>query len=165
MAKLGRTHVMIAKDMVDRSRSVRQVAADFGVDESTLRYRLRWAADAPDGRRERASVLAGWDERIDAVLARFEDARVVPEGRGYCQAQVLHGMLRREYQFAGSYQAVRRYLRRRFGTGPVQAIRRVETPPGVQAQHEWFDVESGIAGERWAMHGLLGTLSHLSSLV
>jgi len=160
MAKLGRTHVMIAKDMVDRSRSVRQVAADFGVDESTLRYRLRRAADAPDGRRERASVLAGWDERIDAVLARFEDARVVPEGRGYCQAQVLHGMLRREYQFAGSYQAVRRYLRRRFGTGPVQAIRRVETPPGVQAQHDWFDVESRIAGERWAMHGLLGTLSH-----
>ena len=163
MAKLGRTHVMIAQAMVERAQSVRRVASDLGVDESTLRYRLRRAAadpEAPDGRRERASVLAGWDERIDAVLARFEDARVVPEGQGYCQTQVLHGILRREYQFTGSYQAVRRYLRRRFGTGPVQAIRRVETPPGVQAQHDWFDVETRIAGARWPMHGLLGTLSH-----
>ena len=124
MAKLGRTDVMIAQAMIERSRSLRQVAADFGVDESTLRYRLRRATEDPearDGRRERASVLAGWDERIDAVLARFADARVVRDGPGYCQTQVLHGILRREYQFTGSYQAVRRYLGRRFGPGPVQA--------------------------------------------
>jgi len=160
MAKLTRTHVMLAQQMVERTGSVRQVAADLGVDESTLRYRLQRDPEAPDGRRDRVTVLAGWDERIDAVLARFDDARVVPAAAGHCPTQVLHDALRREYGFHGSYQAVRRYLRRRFAAAPVQAIRRVETPPGVQAQHDWFDVEGRIAGERLALHGLIGTLSH-----
>ncbi|HEV2179466.1 MAG TPA: hypothetical protein VGR59_04070, partial [Gemmatimonadaceae bacterium] len=32
--------------------------------------------------------------------------------------------------------------------------------PGVQAQHDWFDVASRIAGVRCLLHGLIGTLSH-----
>lgn len=160
MAKLGRTHVMIAQEMVDRAVSVRQVAAQLGVDESTLRYRLGRSVDAPDGRCIRASALAGWEERVDAVLARFEDPRVVPEGTGHCEAQMLHEILVREFGFTGSYQAVRRSLKRRFADPPVQAVRRVETPPGIQAQHDWFDFEGLIAGERRALHGLIGTLSH-----
>ena len=121
---------MIAKEMVDRSVSVRQVALQLGVDESTLRYRLGRSVDAPDGRIVRATVMAGWDERVDAVLHRFGDARLVPEGTGHCAAQTLHGMLVREHGFTGSYQAVRRYLQRRFAAPPVQAVRRVETPAG-----------------------------------
>lgn len=151
---------MIAQEMIDRSVSVRQVALRLGVDESTLRYRLGRSLDAPDGRAQRARALAGWDERIDAVLACFGDARLVPEGTGHCEAQTLHGMLVREHGFTGSYQAVRRYLKRRFAAPPVQAVRRVETPAGVQAQHDWFDFEAVIAGERRALHGLIGTLSH-----
>lgn len=150
---------MLAQEMVDRSVSVRQVATQLGVDESTLRYRLHRPLDAPDGRSERATALAGWDERVDAVLTRFADARVVPEGTGRCTAQQLYAALVREHEFSGSYQAVRRYLKRRFVT-PIQAVRRIETPPGVQAQHDWFDVVSWIAGVRCMLHGLIGTLSH-----
>jgi transposase len=149
---------MIAQEMKRRDVSVRRIAAQLDVDESTLRYRLKRALDAPDGRRDRASALTGWEERIEAVLTRFDDGRVVAAGRGHCQAQVLHGVLTREYGFTGSYQAVRRYVKRRFPT-PVQAVRRVETPPGVQAQHDWFDFQGRIAGERRALHGLIGTLS------
>ena len=151
---------MIAHEMVDRAVSVRQVAAQLGVDESTLRYRLGRPLDAPDGRAARATALTGWDARVDAVLTRFGDARVVTGGTGHCEAQMLHGLLVAEYQFAGSYQAVRRYLHRRFAARPMQAVRRVETPPGVQAQHDWFDFEGVIGGERRALHGLIGTLSH-----
>ena len=150
---------MLAQEMVDRSVSVRQVATQLGVDESTLRYRLKRRLEAPDGRAERATALAGWEARVDAVLTRFADARVVPEGTGQCTAQQLHAALVREHGFPGSYQAVRRYLKRRFVT-PVQAVRRIETPPGVQAQHDWFDVVSRIAGEQCTRHGLIGTLSH-----
>jgi hypothetical protein len=57
---------MIAHEMVDRAVSVRQVAAQLGVDESTLRYRLGRSVDAPDGRAVRATALAGWDGRVDA---------------------------------------------------------------------------------------------------
>jgi len=151
---------MIAQEMVDRAVSVRHVAAQLGVDESTLRYRLARSLDAPDGRRDRPSALAGWEERIDAVLTRFGDARVLADGSGHCQAQVLHAILMREFAFTGSYQSVRRYLKRRFAPGPIQAVRRVETPPGVQAQHDWFDFDGVIAGKRRALHGLIGTLSH-----
>ena len=150
---------MVAQEMVDRSVSVRQVATQLGVDESTLRYRLKRPLEAPDGRAERATALAGWEARVDAVLTRFADARVVAEGTGRCTAQQLYAALVREHGFAGSYQAVHRYLKRRFRT-PVQAVRRIETPPGVQAQHDWFDVMSRIAGERLMLHGLIGTLSH-----
>ena len=84
---------MLAQEMVDRSVSVRQVATQLGVDESTLRYRLRRPLDVPDGRSERATIMAGWNERVDAVLTRFADARVVPDGTGQCTAQQLHAAL------------------------------------------------------------------------
>lgn len=161
MAKLRRDQVMVAKEMIERGVSIRQVARQLGVAESGLRYRLGRAPDAPDGRRERASVLGTeWTERVDGVLARFGDGRVVAEGSGHCPAHVLHGVLAREYGFTGSYQAVRRYLKRRFAAPPVQAVRRVETPPGVQAQHDWFDFEGVSGGARQPLHALIGTLSH-----
>jgi transposase len=160
MAKLRREHVMIAREMQARAVSVRQIAAHLGVDESTLRYRLGRPPDAPDGRRLRESVVAGWQTVIRGVLERFADRRVSPEGTRRVQAQLVHGILVREYGFAGSYQAVRRYLVRTFGAPAVQAVRRVETPAGVQAQHDWFEWPAEIAGERCTLYGLIGTLSH-----
>ncbi len=76
MARLRRDQVMIAQEMVARDVPVRQVARQLGVDESSLRYRLGRTLDAPDGRQERPSVLDGWDARVDAVLARFDDPRL-----------------------------------------------------------------------------------------
>jgi DNA-binding Lrp family transcriptional regulator len=53
MAKLRREHVMIAREMIARDVSIREVAGKLGVDESTLRYRLDRPLDAKDGRRRR----------------------------------------------------------------------------------------------------------------
>ena len=70
MAKLGRSHAMIAQEMsTGRCRSGRWHCRWGG--ESTLRYRFGRSLEAPDGRAQRATALAGWDERIDAVLTRF----------------------------------------------------------------------------------------------
>lgn len=151
---------MIAREMLDRDVSRRQVAAQLGVDESTLRYHLARDPDAPDGRRTRATALDGWDERLRAVLERFGDRRLSAEGTSECSSKVLFDVLVREYGFTGSYQAVRRHLHRQFGRGAVQAVRRVETPPGVQAQHDWFEWAGTVAGERRTLYGLIGTLSH-----
>lgn len=159
MAKLRRDHVMVAREMVARAVSVRQVAAQLRVNEATLRYHLARPAAAPDGRADRASALDGWEERVRGVLARVADARVSPEGTTHCPARVVFDALYREHGFAGSYQAVRRYLHRTFGPPPVQAVRRVELPPGVQAQHDWFDWPGMIGGEVCTLHGLIGTLA------
>jgi transposase len=160
MARLRRDEIMVAQQMVERRVPVRQVARQLGVDESSLRYRLERSAEAPDGRRDRPSVLDGWDARVDAVLARFDDPRLRGETGTTVEASVVHGVLQRDYGFLGSYQAVRRYLMRRFPGAPVQAIRRVETPPGVQAQHDWFECTGRVGGVVQPLYGLIGTLSH-----
>jgi transposase len=151
---------MIARELQARDVSVRQIASQMGVDESTLRYRLGRPLDAPDGRQKRASVLDGWEGVVHVVLSRLEDARVTPGTVRRVRAQLVHDVLVREYAFGGSYQAVRRYLQRTFGRAPTQAIRRVETPAGVQAQHDWFEWLGVLAGERCKLYGLIGTLSH-----
>jgi transposase len=150
---------MVAREMVARAVSMRQAAAQLGVDESTLRYHLGRPVAAIDGRRERPSVLDGWAPRVAAVLERFGDARVVPEGTTRCSSRVVYDVLVREDGFGGSYQAVRRYLRRTWGAAPVQAVRRVETPAGVQAQHDWFEWPGVVGGEPCTLYGLIGTLS------
>jgi transposase len=160
MARLRQEHLMVAREMVGRDIPVRQVARDLGVDESTLRYHLARPEDAPDGRRERASVLDGWEARISAVLARFDDPRVGGQAMDRIEASVIHGVLRREFGFTGSYQSVRRHLTRHYPARPRRAVRRVETPPGMQAQHDWFEVGVRIGGTRQPVHGLIGTLSH-----
>jgi hypothetical protein len=47
MARLRSDQIMIAKEMVAHEVSVRQVARQLGVDESSLRYRLGCAAPPP----------------------------------------------------------------------------------------------------------------------
>jgi transposase len=159
MAKLRREHVMIAREMIDRDASMRDVAGKLGVDESTLRYRLKRPLDAADGRRDRPTALDGWDPVVRVVLERFGDARVIDGAKTRCPTRVVFDMLVRDFGFTGSYQAVRRHLHRTFGAGPVQAVRRVETPAGVQAQHDWFEWEGIVADERCTLYGLIGTLS------
>ena len=144
MARLRKEHVMIAREMVERDVPVRQVARDLGVDESTLRYHLGRSPTATDRRKDRPSALDGWQERLDAVLTRFADPRVGGDALDRVEASVVHGVLRREFGFAGSYHAVRR----------------LETSPGVQAQHDWFDVTVRIAHTPTPLHGLIGTLSY-----
>jgi len=158
--KLGRVQIMVAHEMVARGVAVRQVARQLGVDEATLRYRLQRRPDAPDGRQARPTVLDGWDAVVTAVLERFGDGRVVAGSPTRCETRAVHAVLVREFGFTGSYQAVRRFLRRRFGVSPVQAVRRVELPPGVQAQHDWFEWTGVVGGETRTLYGLIGTLAH-----
>jgi hypothetical protein len=82
--------------------------------------------DAPDGRRERASVLDGWETRITAVLERFGDPRVGGQAMDRIEASVVHGVLRREFGFTGSHQSVRRHLTRHYPARPMRVVRRVE---------------------------------------
>lgn len=152
---------MVAADMVHKGTSVRQVARQMGVSEGALRYRLKKRAEGPgpDGRALQPTATDGYEDAIRAILEAAEDARLTGEGRPM-QARRVYDLLARDYGYSGSYQAVVRHLRRTYGVPKLRALRRVETPPGVQAQHDWFEVRTTIAGERVLLPVLVGTLSH-----
>lgn len=161
MAKLGKEYVLVARDMIRRGTSIRQVARQLGVTEGAIRYRLRKAAEGErvDGRSLQPTAIGGYEEAAAAVLEGLECWRVTGEGRPV-QARTVYEILLRDYDYRGSYRGVVRHLRRRYGVPPVRALRRVETPPGVQAQHDWFEVRTRLRGEPVVLPTLVGTLSH-----
>lgn len=126
---------MVAEGMIRRGSSIRQLAPQLGVTEGALRYRLRQraAGERPDGRRFQPTATDGFEAAIHSILERLEDGRLSGGGRP-AQARQVFEILRREYDFSGSYKSVVRHLVRRYGRPPVRALRRVESPPGVQAQ-------------------------------
>src|SRR5690554_2688063 len=152
---------MVAEAMIQRGVSIRHMAKQFGVREGALRYRLRRLAEGerPDGRSRQRTATDGYEEAIHGVLERLKDVRLTGEGRP-AQARQVYEILTREYGFTGSYKSVVRHIRRRYGPAPVRALRRVETPPGVQAQHDWFEVRCRIGGVQETLFCLVGVLSH-----
>lgn len=42
----------------------------------------------------------------------------------------------------------------------VRAVRRVETPPRIQAQHNWFTTRTRVGGQPQEVQALVGVLSH-----
>ena len=159
--KLSKEQVMVAKGMQERGTSIRQLARQLGVSEGALRYRLRRleAGECIDGRRHKPTALDGLEEVVEQVQERLGDGRLTGRGRP-CQVREIHEVLMRDYGYTGSYQAVVRHLRRKHGTPKVRALRRVETPPGAQAQHDWFEVEAPIGPKRRQLQMLVGALSH-----
>lgn len=161
MAKLTAEQIMVGATMVERGLAIRQLARQLGVTEGAVRYRLKRLEAGPreDGRKGKATSLDGMEDAVQAVLEGLECWRVTGEGRP-AQAQVVYEILIRDHGYTGSYRALVRHLRRRYGRPPVRAYRRVETPPGVQAQHDWFEARTRIGGEQREVQALVGTLSH-----
>jgi len=162
VSKLGKEQVMVAQAMVGRGTSVRRVAQQMGVTEGALRYRLkkRTQGEQADGRAKKATSVDGYEEAIHAILERLADARVSGgEGRP-AQARLVYEALARDHGFRGSYRSVVRHLARRYGKPRVRALRRVETPPGVQAQHDWWEERVEVGGVRVLLYFLVGVLSH-----
>jgi len=151
---------MVARAMNDRGTSVRQLATQLDVTEGALRYRLKQAREAgADGRADQPTALDGYEAAVRAIQERLGDGRLTGEGRP-CQAREIHRVLVRDHGYTGSYKAVVRHLARRYGKPKVRALRRVETPPGVQAQHDWFEVRVPIGPNRRRIQALVGALSH-----
>jgi len=103
--------------------------------------------------------VEGFEAAIEVILERLNDRRVTGKDRPV-QARTVYEILAREFGYRGSYRGVVRHLRRRYGVPAVRAYRRVETPPGVQAQHDWFDVCTVLGGEGVTLPVLVGALSH-----
>lgn len=136
MTKLREKDVMAADVMEGRGRSIRSLAGDFGVDESTLRYRLRrLRSGASDGRKRQPEACERFSEVIEAWME--EQAERLDSGRRPDPVKELYEELVAGHGYAGSYKAVLRYVRRRHGRPAKRPRRRVEVAMGSQAQVDW----------------------------
>ena len=144
---------MTIKALAQRGWSNTSIATTLGVTEGAVRYhRRRQRAGAGDGRskqQHRAAALAG---EIRDWLASQEDEAPL-------NLKELHEFLVAEHRYAGSVRSVQRYFRAHYPPPRTRARRRVETPPGSQAQADWAYFPGVVIGRRsrdlYAFHLLL----------
>jgi hypothetical protein len=74
--------------------------------------------------------------------------------------RLVYETLVAEHGNQGSYPALSRFIRRLRGVPPRRAVRRIKTPPGVQARHDGFEERVDLGGAVVRAFGLLGELSH-----
>ncbi len=120
------------KHLAEKGQTKREIARLLGVSESTVRYHLRRQADgACDGRTEQRQLAEAWAKHV----AYYVEAL----GEGPVNLAALHEWLVAEHDYPGSLRSVERYWSRHYPKPRQRARRRVETPPGAQAQADWAE--------------------------
>jgi len=82
------------------------------------------------------------------------------QGDGRINLAGLHVWLQREHGYEGSLRSVQRYWKRTFPAPAIRARRRVETPPGAQAQVDRAEFPGVVPGQELVdLVALIVTLS------
>jgi transposase len=138
----------------ERGVSQRAIARQLGVHENAVRYRLaRLAAGTRDRRADKVSSVAP----LAAAVAHWMDS-AAPGG---VNGLALYEWLVAEHGFSGSYKAVQRFVRAQYPKPRLRVRRRVETPPGAQAQADWAEYPGlVVGGERVDLSAFHLVLSH-----
>lgn len=144
---------MTIKTLAARGLAKRAIARQLELCEGTVRYHLRrMRAGAGDGR-------ARQPQRAAAVRAPIEHWMQRQEGA--INVAALHDWLMTEHDYCGSLRSVQRFVRDVYPPPPKRARRRVETPPGAQAQADWaIFPQVVVAGETVTLHSFHMLLSH-----
>jgi transposase len=133
--KLRKEEIVTLQVLRDKGLSFREIATTLGVSEGTVRYhRKRQGRLDGRGKPRKAGALS---EVIDAWVAQQQ-----PETTDAAKARPVNVLdlfdwLRREHAYDGSYRSVLRFVRDRYPKPRLRPYRRVETPPGAQAQVDW----------------------------
>ena len=130
MGRLDREARNAMAVLLDRGHTKSDVARLLGVSEGTVRYHdRRLRAGAVDGRSRQQGVAA----EHAAAIAHWRELQET----GAINLAALHAWLVREHGYGGSLRSVQRYWKRTYPAPALRARRRVETPPGAQAQVDW----------------------------
>src|SRR5947208_3822962 len=119
-----------------KGQSNTRIAQALGVSEGTVRYHAR-RADLPDGRQGKPRKADALAQAIAHWISSTQPAGCdeAPQRPGNVHA--LHDWLRQEHGYQGSYKSVLRFVRAHYPRPRLRPFRRVETPPGAQAQVDW----------------------------
>ena len=130
---------MTIKTLARRGVPNRQIARQLDLTEGAVRYHLkRIEAGATDGRARQRRLAA---EVADAI-AHWYDTVAAPN------TAELHAWLVAEHNYSGSLRSVQRFVAEHYPQPARRTRRRVETPPGAQAQVDWGHFPGVIVGGR-----------------
>ena len=137
-----------------RGMSNRAIARQLGVHENAVRYRLaRLASGAGDRRADKASSVEPFSEAIAHWMGAAASSGL--------NGLALYEWLVAEHGYASSYKAVQRFVRAHYPQPRLRVRRRVETPPGAQAQADWAEYPGiVVGGERVDLSAFHLVLSH-----
>src|SRR3954447_7492444 len=139
MTRLDREARVAIEALVSRGTSKAAVARLLGVSESTVRYHAgRMSAGAVDGRGGKGFKAT----RFEDAIASWREAQT----DGAMNLATLHEWLVAEHGYDGSLRSVQRFWAHRYPARAIGARRRVEPPPGAQAQADWAHFPDVIVG-------------------
>src|SRR3990170_6821099 len=145
--KLSKEKIVTLTVLKPLGQSNVQIARTLGVAEGTVRYHLRReASGAEDGRRGKASKADEVAGYIEAWMQAHRGLGVAASTRPV-NVQALYGWLVAEANYGGSYKSVLRFVRSKYPKPRLRPFRRVETPPGAQAQVDWGEFQGVDLGD------------------
>jgi transposase len=144
---------MTIKTLAAKGQPHRAIARQLDLCEGTVRYHLRRIAmSAVDGRSRQRRRAEAYREAIEHWVAGHGDLS---------NLAALHDWLVAEHDYGGSLRSIQRFVREAYPPPPRRARRRVETPPGAQAQADWATYPRlVVAGEAVTLHAFHLVLSH-----
>jgi transposase len=159
--KLNPEELVTLKILDEKGQSNVQIARTLGVTEGAVRYHHRRQADPiPDRRRDKSRKADPLAHVIDHWVRGDQppDESVPP---GPVNVRALHDFLVAEHQYQGSYRSVLRLVHAHYPRPRLRPFRRVETPPGAQAQVDWGEVAGLDTGQGpEALNAFVMVLSH-----
>ncbi|WP_146907253.1 IS21 family transposase [Arenimonas daejeonensis] len=143
---------MTIKTLAAKGLPRRAIARQLDLSEGTVRYHLaRQAAGALDGRAHQPRHALVAADAIAHWMAHHDRSNLA----------ALHAWLAAEHGYTGSLRSVQRFVADRYPPPPRRARRRVETPPGAQAQVDWAQFpRMVVAGQAVTLHAFHLVLSH-----
>jgi len=135
-----------------------EIADKMGISEGAVRYRIkRFKSGATDRRKDKPSCLSRYHDFIAGWIEEYKELTHRPT------LKALYELICDYHYFGGSYDALRRYMRKHFAEFVKKGARiRIETPPGVLMQVDWkedFAVQFARADNWVKVHALCFSLS------
>jgi hypothetical protein len=158
--KLRPEEIVTLHVLDDKGQSHTQIAHALGVTEGAVRYHLRRRGQ-PDGRANKPRKADPLAPAIDSWVQGATGGGLDDTGGRPVNVQALYDWLRAEHGYAGSYKSVLRFVHGRYPRPRLRPFRRVETPPGAQAQADWGEFAGIDVGDGpQALYGFVLVLSH-----
>ena len=159
--KLTPEAIVTLQVLSSKGQSNTQIAQTLGVTEGSIRYHLAREGQA-DGRANKSKIADPLAEVIDHWVSSHQPRpRDADEPLRPVNVRGLFDWLRVEHDYAGSYKSVLRFVRGRYPKPKLRPFRRVETPPGAQAQADWGTFEGiDIGSGPQTLYAFVLVLSH-----